>query len=277
MKDSIAFYDSGIGGLTILQEVLELQTNWNLRYLADTAYMPLGQKSFIEIQERLKVVCDYLFRTGSNLVILACNTATVVAIRELQMRWLPEYLKVNQSWIGTRQINILGISKPLTENLVSDYWQYRDSPGLILATEATYRAGFYQAELLKYGFRGLQTVVCTNLATVIERQNQPEIMSVLKTVFEHIEVADSKLIILACTHYPIITNIIKTFLPSDCLVLDQTKATAHKLLHYINSHPEFGIGMNNNLSIEVTNPYTDFSTVARNLFKIEADVSTVKI
>jgi len=274
---SIALYDSGLGGLTILKKILELNSELDLVYLADTEYLPLGSRTNTEIQERLKVICDYLFRSGSNLVILACNTATVVAIRELQIRWLPNYLELNQSWLGSRAINILGISRPLTENLVDNYWPYRDDPGLIMATPATIRAGFYQAEFLKYGFRNLETIRCHNLAKTIETQDESQIRQSLSETLKLQDLEHLKLVILACTHYPIIKSQIQNFLPRDCLILDQTQAVAIKLLEYIQRHRELDLSQLSSLKLITTSDSRSFKQNTMALFSINQEPEVVII
>ena len=102
----IGFYDSGIGGLTILKEVLKINPEISFAYLADFEILPLGSKSIDFIQNRIKKVCSYLFSNGCDLVVLACNTASVNSIRHVQQVWLKENFKEKQ---------VLSITKPLYE------------------------------------------------------------------------------------------------------------------------------------------------------------------
>lgn len=230
IKNSLVIYDSGLGGIAILKELLKLNPNFNLTYIADNQFFPLGQKSFIEIQERCKAVSNYFFKKDANLLILGCNTATVSSIRELQARWLP---------LNFPDKNILGVSTPLTEMMREYSWDLRDELGLILSTEATFKTGFYQSEFLKYGFRNFVPCPAPQLATAIESNDKDFIEKTIKDAFRNINKEEVSMVILACTHYHFASNEIKKFFNNKVKIIDPTFETAKKIIEYTKRHPEF--------------------------------------
>jgi glutamate racemase len=281
----ITFYDSGIGGLTILDEFLRQLPSLNYQYFsdngpksvvansdysdskvldfqyyADLEFMPLGDKSRQQIVDRIKTVATLAFQ-NSNLMILACNSASVNTIRELQQNWLPKHFPNKQ---------ILSISKPITELLYSEYSDKKTKRLVILSTQTTVDSGFYQKEFADIGFKNLVAIPCSGLADLIEELiignkdkfdiatksqflNKNMIIALLAELnktkntqttqkiedyLTNLKIPTNSIILLACTHYPIIKDFIKTIYPS-CIVLDPSEFIASKLINYIYQHTEF--------------------------------------
>jgi glutamate racemase len=254
----LTFYDSGIGGLTVAKEYMKLKPQAEFKYYADFDILPMGDKSKQQILDQVKLVATKVF-VDSSLLVLACNTASVNTVRELQQFWLPKNFPDKQ---------ILSISKPITELLESKYSKYKDQNLVILATKSTIDSGFYQQEFEQIGFVNITGVGCVGLCDLIEElveecspfqpfqqfhkssqflkadfihntinsidkinQNDPKITKYLKDL----QLTNNSLILLACTHYPIIKDIIKSIYPN-CIVIDPSQFIAQKLIEYQKRH-----------------------------------------
>ncbi len=240
----IGFYDSGVGGLSILSEFLNLNNNFKYVYFADNAFLPLGDKNQEQIINRITQVCTFLFESKKcNLVILACNTASVTTIRFLQQIWLPKNYPSKQ---------ILSITKPLIEYLLSDFSYLKSKKGLFLGTQATINSNFYQKELSYLGYKNLSFLSLSGLAEKIENHNDKEIKNFLKNTFNNLNTLNIEYIILGCTHYNFIKKQIQIFF--DAKVIDFSYFVAKRLIWYLNKHPHFAsLKKESNISEFVTN------------------------
>jgi glutamate racemase len=247
----LTFYDSGIGGLTIYNEYQKLCSD-EFQYFADIDFLPLGDKAKAEILERIKNVATMIF-ANSNLLVLACNTASVNSIRDLQQNWLPLHFSSQQ---------ILSISKPITELLESQSIGFKTQKLVILCTAATAKSGFYQSEFANIGYQNIETVECPGLCDLIEKTigintNKSQFLDpdTIKSILDRINKSSSSSleielylkelnlptnsnILLACTHYPIIKHLIHRVYP-DCDIIDPSEFIAKKLVEYVGRHSEF--------------------------------------
>jgi len=224
----IGFYDSGIGGFSILKEVLKTIPNLGFKYLADTEILPLGNKSPDFIKKRVKKACSFLFKNDCNLIILACNTAAVNSIREIQQNWLSKNYPGNQ---------VLSISKPLIEELVEK--DLRNQKGLLIATKSTIESNFYQQEIKKNGYTNIQYLSCLNLAYLIENENSEQSENIKKE-FQNLKNKDQiEFLILACTHYCFAEKEILKSFKEKTKVIDPAKSVAKKLKIYLEKHPKY--------------------------------------
>src|ERR1700722_1232379 len=120
---AIGVFDSGIGGLTVLQALVRALPDADIVYLADQANTPIGGRPGEEIVDIVRVGCERLFDQGCDLVILACNTAAAVALRRLQQTWLPGYRRE----LG-RPVNVLGLIVPTIEAATGLPWTHESTP-----------------------------------------------------------------------------------------------------------------------------------------------------
>ena len=254
---SIGFYDSGIGGLTIVQPFLSLVEDVNFVYFADTQFLPLGQKTPLQIKDRMEQVCSYLFQQ-CDLVVLVCNTASVNSIRYLQQQWLPQHFANKQ---------VLGISKPILELLelqFSDLSTFNPNPTLaILCTQATAQSNFYQHEISQIGFK-TSTWITSELATAIENQDYNQCRNILFQL-KNQQIVIPNYILLACTHYPIIKDIIESVFESS-VVIDPSQYIAQKLVRYIENHTELAPDLESQQNFLTTGDSLGFDSKLTNFF-----------
>jgi glutamate racemase len=234
----ISYYDSGIGGLSIVKEILKLEPNLDIQYFCDYKFMPLGNKTSEQILERLKTVCSSLFQ-NSDLVVMVCNTASVNSIRHLQQVWLQEYFPTKQ---------ILGISKPTVELLLEKYSEYKNGFNLITGTTATHRSGFYQKEFKINGFDNVISIPSPTLCPEIEDKNTQSIEESINVIKDSIGSQNPQLILLACTHYPFVLSTFQEVFPSS-IIIDPSSYIASKNINYISRHPEFNSSKNSNIRV----------------------------
>ena len=230
----LGLYDSGIGGLLVLDQIKKQNPSLGITYLADNEHLPLGEKTLDEIQKIVQKGVEKLFGLGCNLVILACNTATVNTIRYLQQVWLPE-----SKWAKNHKI--LGIGQPLLEILESRKYDLTKQNGIILATPATYKSGFYQSEVKQRGYNQLFTLPCSGLADVIETFDSEKISNTLQNLFKKskIKIETIDYVVLACTHYAWTTEEILKSFPKKIEIIDSNQEIASKLVLYLQNHPEY--------------------------------------
>lgn len=224
----IGFYDSGVGGQRIADMFGKIS---DIPYICyqDRDSLPLGDKTTEQIRDIVIAGIEKLFQQGCNLVILACNTASVSTIRYIQSTWLPKNYPDKK---------VLGVTVPLREYL-DIFPELKDKKGLLLATQATIQTGFYQEYLSEAGYN-LEYLACPNLANAIEQDiakqdnNYTDSNKVLKVLVQQI-INKPDYIVLACTHYGYITSQIQNTLVVS-QVLDPSQYIANRVLDYIERH-----------------------------------------
>ncbi|MDR3509623.1 MAG: aspartate/glutamate racemase family protein [Caulobacteraceae bacterium] len=249
---AIGVFDSGVGGLTVHRAMVDRLPTADLIYLADQANAPYGGRPGEQIVDLTRAGCERLFDQGCDLVILACNTASAIALRRLQQTWLPGYRKTKG-----RALNILGIIVPTIEAATGLPWEHEaerrgdkvehlDVLG-VFSTPGTAASRVYEIEIDK---RRQDVAVfsepCPNLARMIE-EGAPE--ADLKAAVDGHVTALSKRIgrmpdraILGCTHYEIIAGLFRAALPPGTPLIHQPGATADAIGRYLERHPEYDPG-----------------------------------
>lgn len=232
----IGIYDSGVGGLHILHAIRTVLPSIDIAYLADTRLVPLGEHTDAEIQHELEVACDWFFdKAQCSLVVLACNTASVVAIRHLQQEYLPQKKQTG---------NVLGINIPLLEYMKHHHADVKNSPGVVLSTMATYASQFYEKQLRSIGFNQVAGYGSARLARAIEYENQDGIADELRQLKQWCHEKwgrDPAYIVHACTHFPLAQLSFTEQFP-DTFCIDHASYVADQLDSYLRYHPEYSAG-----------------------------------
>ena len=249
---AIGVFDSGVGGLTVHRRLVDRFPQADLIYLADQANTPYGGREGEEIVDLTRAGCEALFDRGCDLVVLACNTASGVALRRLQQTWLPGYRKEKQ-----RSVNVLGIIVPTIEAATGLPWEHEaDRRGdkvekldvlAVFATPATARSRVYEIEIDK---RRQDVAVfsepCPDLARMIETgAGAVELATVVET---HVKAISTRIgrapdrAILGCTHYEMVADMFRAALKPGTPLIHQPDATADALEAYLAKHPEYTAG-----------------------------------
>lgn len=230
-NQAIGVFDSGYGGLTVLKSLRKALPDMNFIYLGDNARAPYGTKSYEEVHAYTLQAVKWFFNKGCPLVILACNTASAKALRTIQQNDLPN-LDPNK--------RVLGVIRPSAE-VIGDYTTTRHIG--ILGTPGTINSSSYLLEVEKF-FPDLIVVqnACTNWVKLIEDQNYDavNIEQDVKNELEKTLQKDSELdvLLLACTHYPLLLSVIEKQLPAHIKVISQGDIVADKLVDYLERHLE---------------------------------------
>ncbi len=219
----IGFFDSGLGGLTILAAVKKQLPQYDYLYFGDTKNLPYGNKTEEEIHELTYRGIKLLFDAGALLVIVACNTASAESVRKHQ----DEMLK--KEYPGRK---LLGVIIPTVEALIAS----RSTGALLIGTERTINSEKYEIELKKSGTELLlYTRATPTLVPLIEAGDIHKACSVVQSIIDSIHTYVDT-IVLGCTHYTVLKNCIRK--NNDLRVLSQDEIIPHKLEEYLMRHPE---------------------------------------
>ena len=227
----IGVFDSGYGGLTVLRELVSKLPQYEYLYLGDNARSPYGTRSFETVYRYTLQCVQWLLRQKCPLIILACNTASAKALRTIQQNDLE---KLDS---GAR---VLGVIRPTTESIGN----YSHSGNIgILATPGTVQSGSYPIEIQKF-FPELkiEQEACPMWVPLVENGEHKN-SGADYFVAQHIHNILSRnnkidTLLLACTHYPLLEEKIKAFLPEGVSLLSQGSIVAESLKDYLQRHPE---------------------------------------
>ena len=229
----IGFFDSGLGGLTILKSVVGALPQYDYAYYGDTKNLPYGDKTEAEIFEFSKVAIEYLFQKDCALVIVACNTASAETLRVLQDTWLPKTYPERR---------ILGVIVPTVEEVIAANVQ----KVLLLATKRTVESNKYQIELHN------RTEQCIDLEQVATPELVPfielgEIQAAAQAAISRIEgaVGESEVVVLGCTHYTQIKNELRSHFGDAIKIISQDEIIPKKISEYLDKHPEIQAKLTN--------------------------------
>lgn len=227
----IGVFDSGYGGLTIYSEIKRLMPEYDYLYLGDNARAPYGTRSFDVVYEFTRQAVEFLFKQGSHLVILACNTASAKALRNIQQLDLPTLDPSRR---------VLGIIRPTVESIGSITKSRHVG---VLATEGTIKSMSYPLEIKKL-FPDIQVVgkACPMWASLVEANEHltPGADYFVQRDVEALLERDPDIdtVILGCTHYPLLYDKVRSFVPAGVNVLTQGEAVAVSLKDYLGRHTD---------------------------------------
>lgn len=266
----IGVFDSGYGGLTVLRELVKTLPGYDFLYLGDNARTPYGTRSFEVVYEYTLQSVKYLFNQNCPLVIIACNTASAKALRNIQQLDLPKIAPDRR---------VLGVIRPSVEKVAEI--TVNGHVG-VLGTVGTVVSESYPIELEKWsGGRVVSTVqeACPMWVPIAENNEigtegadyfiRKNIQNILQ------KDKDLDTLVLGCTHYPLLIDTIQKYVPENIKILQQGEITAEKLFEYLKRHPEIEkrLSKNGNLRFQTTESAENFNGKAA-LFmghKVEAE------
>ncbi len=232
---AVGIFDSGLGGLTVLDAVQKRLPDTSFIYFGDNAHAPYGVRDADDVYDLTKSAVTRLWEDGCNLVILACNTASAAALRRMQEAGVPE---------GKR---VLGVFVPLIEALTERQWGDNSPPRevavkhvALFATPATVSSRAFQREL---AFRAIgvdvEAQACGGVVDAIE---EGDMILAEALVRGHVDalrrkMPDPQAAILGCTHYPLMEDIFQAALGPQVKVYSQANLVAESLADYLGRHP----------------------------------------
>lgn len=233
---AVGIFDSGLGGLTVLDAVQKRLPDVPFVYFADSAHAPYGVRTAEDIYELTTTATQHLFDAGCDLVILACNTASAAALRKMQESWVPNDKRV------------LGVFVPLIEAMTERKWGDNSPPRevhikhvALFATPATVSSRAFQREL---AFRAIgvdvEAQACGGVVDAIE---DGDMILAEALVNSHVDALKRKMpnpdaAILGCTHYPLMQEQFQAALGADVKVFSQANLVAESLADYLDRRPE---------------------------------------
>lgn len=241
---AVGIFDSGLGGLTVLDAVSKTLPDVPFVYFGDNAHAPYGVRDADDIYGLTTAALERMWDEGCDLVILACNTASAAALRRMQESWLPTDKRA------------LGVFVPLIEALTERQWGDNSPPRevgvrhvALFATPATVSSRAFQREL---AFRAIgvdvEAQACGGVVDAIE---EGDMILAEALVRSHVDALKRKMplpeaAILGCTHYPLMEDIFQDALGADVKVYSQASLVADSLSDYLQRHPQMrGTGEDN--------------------------------
>lgn len=227
----IGVFDSGYGGLTVLKEIVKKLPQYDYFYLGDNARAPYGNRSFETVYHYTLQCVEWFFEQGCTLVILACNTASAKALRTIQQNDLPKIAPDKR---------VLGVIRPTAE-IIGTFSETK-SVG-VLATNGTVISQSYPMETAKF-FPQLKVYqeACPMWVPLIEsneHNNQGADFFVKKNLANLFSKGKNiDVVLLACTHYPLLKEKIEEYLPVGVKLISQGEIVAESLVDYLERHPE---------------------------------------
>ena len=232
---AVGVFDSGLGGLTVLEAAQRRLPDVPFVYFGDQAHSPYGVRDPDTVYELTCRGVERLWAAGCDLVILACNTASALALRRMQEAWVP------------RDKRVLGVFVPLIEALTERQWGDNSPPrevsvkhAALFATPATVASRAFQREL---AFRAIgvdvEAQACGGVVDAIE---EGDMILAEALVRSHVDALKRKMphpeaAVLGCTHYPLMETVFQDALGQEVRVFSQPALVAESLADYLERHP----------------------------------------
>jgi glutamate racemase len=233
---AVGIFDSGLGGLTVLDAVARRLPDVPFVYYGDNKHAPYGVRDADDIYELTTIGVQRLFDAGCDLVILACNTASAAALRRMQDNWVP------------RDKRVLGVFVPLIEALTERRWGDNSPPRevavkhvALFATPATVRSRAFQREL---AFRAIgvdvEAQACGGVVDAIEDGDMILAEALVRSHVDALrrKMPDPDAAVLGCTHYPLMEDVFQDALGPHVKVFSQANLVAESLADYLARRPE---------------------------------------
>lgn len=208
MKKSIGILDSGIGGVTVLKEIIKVLPNENYIYYSDSLHNPYGEKTQEEVLSYVDYIINYFIGRNCKAIVIACNTATALTVDLMRKKY--------------KNIIIIGI-EPAYKMIHDNHKMGRT---LVMATPATIMSDRFLKLYHTYDNRNTILKSCPNLAFLIETGDIDKIKDYLK---KNLVYSDIESVVLGCTHYPLIKQEISAIL-GNVTFYDGSRGVANRLL-----------------------------------------------
>jgi glutamate racemase len=263
----LGIFDSGLGGLMITKSIRAAIPDIDMVYLGDTLHVPYGNRSESTIFEYTRNCMEALFAQDCNLIVIACNTASASALRQLQQQWLPG------RYPGR---NIIGVVVPTLETALERGYK---NLGLI-GTNYTVGSGVYEFELRKLQPDIQMTSKATPLLVpLIENDGAQWIPEILDHYVQPLLAQDIECLILGCTHYAFLKDHLRVILQDRVDIISQDDIIPAKLISYLSRHPEYADKLSRSGSTEflVTDLTENYLKTAHVIYQSPVNVQKIAV
>jgi len=211
-RPTIGVFDSGVGGLTVLRALLDRIPNADYFYFGDTARLPYGSKSAATVAHYAVGAVHYLQERGAELLVIACNTATALALDEIKA--------------GSR-VDVIGVVEPGAEAAAHATTKRKV---VVIGTEATVASHAYRRALEAKGV-AVREKACPLLVPLVEEgwTEHPVTEQVARIYLSEAFSEDSRdadVLVLGCTHYPLLKPLLRRVAPEHVTIVDSAESTA---------------------------------------------------
>lgn len=214
MQRAIAILDSGVGGLTVVKEVMRQLPREKIIYFGDTARTPYGPRSPEEVVMFTRQIVDYLLQFGPKMIVIACNTATAVALQEVRK---------------SVSVPVVGVIHPGARTAIKTT---RTGIVGVIGTEGTIRSGAYEQALQEISPQTeVLSLACPTFVTLVERGlfNGEEVRKEIGCVLELFRKQPMDCLILGCTHYPFLADVIGEVMGPEVSLINSAEETAREI------------------------------------------------
>ncbi|MGE5113709.1 MAG: glutamate racemase [Acidobacteriaceae bacterium] len=215
-RPTIAVFDSGVGGLTVLRAIVERVPNADYLYFGDTARLPYGSKSRETIARYAIGAAQFLEQKGATLLVIGCNTASAMALYDVK---------------AAVNIPVIGVIEPGADR-AAEISQSREA--VVIGTEATVAAHAYQRALARRGFATHEKACPLLVPLVEEGWTDHAVTEQVARIYlaEALKAAsaDTDILVLGCTHYPLLKNVLRRVVPKNIAIVDSAETTAEAVV-----------------------------------------------
>ncbi|MCL6638741.1 MAG: glutamate racemase [Firmicutes bacterium] len=215
---AIGFFDSGVGGMSVMREVRRLLPAEDFLYYADSAYCPYGEKPPEAITGRSRAICDFFIKMGVKLLVVACNSASIAALDALREHY--------------QNIPIVGIEPAVKPAAAAT----RNKKIGVLATGVTLSGRRFNSLVERFG-DGLEvyTMPCPGLVELVEagKHDGEEVVSLLRCFLAPLLEKGIDTLVLGCTHYPFLRPVVETLAGAGVRVIDTGEAVARQVARLV--------------------------------------------
>ena len=219
----IGIFDSGIGGLTVASAFMEKLPGYDIMYFGDTARTPYGTKSPETVISYSLQNTDFLISQGAKMIVIACNTASSIATGAIADRF---------------DIPLFEVITPAV-NLAMK--ASRTSQIGVIGTRATIKCNIYEQKILQANSEAkVYSAACPMLVPIVEEGwfKRPETRMIVKKYLHPLKVRQIDTLILGCTHYPLLKNIIRIKIGKRVKVIDSAEGVVEDVKRFLINHPE---------------------------------------
>ncbi len=260
----IGIFDSGLGGLTVVREVMAQLPGYDLIYFGDTARTPYGSKSPATVIQYAVQIAEWLLANGARVIVTACNTASSVATEALRQRF---------------QVPVFEVVSPAARLVIRNP---RIRSVGVIGTRATINSGVYK-KMIKAERPEIKVYsrACPLLVPLVEEGwlKKPETKRIVKKYLYPLRLKQIDTLILGCTHYPILKDIIQIKIGKRIRIIDSSQAIAEAIKNFLRDHPETEemLSRNSDHRIYVSDITEHFKEIAQDILRIPVRLEHVRL